>query len=127
MGPSITEAIAGDLAKREGVLVIGYEAFLSLRKTHAETVESEGRVRPLSPTWLVTGGYQRLGDQLRITARIVDVESDVVRVGATGRRPVHTPGSDPGRAYRWQPLTRCSLPSSVGRQVVRKRNIRRAP
>jgi len=82
IGPSITEAIAGDLAKREGVLVIGYEAFLSLRKTHAETVESEGRVRPLSATWLVTGGYQRLGDQLRITARIVDVESGVVRVGA---------------------------------------------
>ena len=85
IGAGIAETVAGDLAQLEAVSVIGHEAFESLLSTNAETDESERLVRQLAwqlgATWLVTGGYQRVGDQLRITALIIDVES-----GAVSRR-----------------------------------------
>jgi len=34
--------------------------------------------RRLGVAWLVTGGYQRVGDQVRITARVVDVQTGAV-------------------------------------------------
>ena len=45
--------------------------------------------RALGARWIVTGGYQRLGERLRITARLVDVTTGAVRRavradGATG-------------------------------------------
>ena len=86
IGAGIAETVIGGLAQLEAVSVIGPEAFVSLSGTAAETDESERLVRQLGrqlgATWLVTGGYQRLGDQLRITARIIDVESGAVSTRA---------------------------------------------
>ena len=39
--------------------------------------------RELGVSWIVSGGFQRVGDQLRITARIMDVESGEARETAS--------------------------------------------
>jgi TolB-like protein len=81
IGAGIAESVAGDLARLEGVSVVGREA-LALPPQSAIAFDVDRRVlersRELGATWLVAGGYQRVGEQLRITARIIDVESGVV-------------------------------------------------
>lgn len=81
IGAGIAESVAGDLDRLEGVFVVGRDAF-TLPPPSALASDVNQRVRDLSrelgATWLVTGGYQRVGEQLRITARIIDVESGVV-------------------------------------------------
>ena len=84
IGAGIAETVAADLEQLEGVSVIGREAFVaatgSPRVSDADA-PARARSRDLGATWLVTGGYQRVGDQLRITARVIDVETGAV----TGR------------------------------------------
>ncbi len=62
MGTGIAETLATDLADG-GLTVI-------LSQSAAETSGPPAR-------WIVSGGYQRLGDALRITARVVDTSSGV--------------------------------------------------
>ena len=87
IGAGIAETVAGDLARLEGVSVIGPEAFGSSAALTGTPDDSDQqareRSRELGATWLITGGYQRVGDQLRITARIIDVESGAVSTRAT--------------------------------------------
>jgi TolB-like protein len=81
IGAGIAESVAGDLDRLEGVSVVGRDALtLPPPSEIASSVDRRvlERSRERGATWLVTGGYQRVGEQLRITARIVDVDSGVV-------------------------------------------------
>ena len=87
IGSGIAETLAADLAG-DGVLsVVGQEVvsgalenLSSGRGSGAEATEPiEVRVgRRLGARWIISGAYQRLGDRLRITARVVEVASAAV-------------------------------------------------
>ena len=87
IGAGIAETVVGDLARLDGVLVIALPAFgsLALASTTLDGSDqaARDRGRQLGATWLITGGYQRVGDQLRTTARIVDVDTGAVRARTT--------------------------------------------
>ena len=88
LGVGIAETITADLEAFSELSVVGQEAFLdSLRADGMDasfTLSDEAAVRDLADeldvVWIVTGGFQRLGDQLRITGRILNVETGRVHV-----------------------------------------------
>ena len=43
--------------------------------------------RRLGATWVVVGGFQKIGEMVRITANFVDVSTGAVRQDGEGRRP----------------------------------------
>ena len=79
IGRGIAETVSSDL-RTLGVRVVGDDA--STRDAPDGRGRSEevlGAGRRLGARWLVTGGYQRVGDLLRITSRLVDVATGEVR------------------------------------------------
>ena len=84
IGAGIAESVMADLRNVPGLSVIGREAILEARRSLGDAPDSsDERVgtdlgRGLGVTWLVAGGYQRVGDLIRITARLVDVASGSV-------------------------------------------------
>ena len=56
VGTGIVEALAVDLSGLTGINVVG----------------REDETPPAEPTWLITGSYQRVGEELRIIARLID-------------------------------------------------------
>ena len=84
IGLGIAETVTADLDPLAAVSVVGSAYVLDPRRRHDndvdagdETVARElGRSRGAS--WVVAGGFQRVGSQLRITARIVSVETGSV-------------------------------------------------
>ena len=70
IGAGIAETLMADL---QGAAMVDVIAAVPVG---AAAVLEVGR--RLGARWLVTGGYQRLGDQLRITARLVDVTTGAV-------------------------------------------------
>ena len=84
IGAGIAESVMADLRDVPGLSVIGREAILEARRSLGDAPDSsDERVgtdlgRGLGVTWLVAGGYQRVGDLIRITARLVDVASGSV-------------------------------------------------
>ena len=85
IGSGIAETVTADLKKIKGLTVIGrervYEVLRRLSIEHdAETDEALATSvgREIGARWIVCGGYQRIGDMLRITARFVDVETGEV-------------------------------------------------
>ena len=84
IGAGIAETLTADLEQFAGLLIIGREGLLDRNETQPERslpdeAAARERARELGVAWLVTGGYQRLGDQLRITARIVNVETGAAK------------------------------------------------
>ena len=87
IGIGISETVAADVARMGGVSVVAREALLealnSTRQDASRVLSDETLARDvardLGAAWIVTGGYQRLGDQLRITVRLVDVETGAIR------------------------------------------------
>ena len=82
----IAETVMADLERVSALSVMGRGAVLeAARGQDIGLTGSEGRVlglgRELGAAWIVWGGYQRLGDRLRITARLVDVRTGAV-IGA---------------------------------------------
>jgi len=81
LGTGIMETVTADLKDVPGLAVIGCERICEVEKRltgHASRGESELAVRlgrEVGARWVVTGGFQRLGDRLRITARATEVES----------------------------------------------------
>lgn len=68
-----------------GLTAIGreriFDALRHLRPSDAGDLDERVSIdvgRQLRATWLISGGYQRLGKQIRITARVVDVASGTV-------------------------------------------------
>ena len=84
IGAGIAASVMADLRGIPGLSVIGREVILEARRSLGEAPDSsDERVamdlgRGLGATWLVAGAYQRVGDLIRITARIVDVDSGSV-------------------------------------------------
>ena len=74
IGAGIAETVSSDL-RSLGVPVVGDPATGGV----PGDIEALQAARLLGARWLVAGGYQRIGDLLRITARIVDVATGEVR------------------------------------------------
>ena len=81
LGTGLSETVTTTLQEIEGLVVWGREQLReSLRRLGVEATElaPEDAVqlgRMIGARWVVAGAYQRLGDQVRVTARIVEVES----------------------------------------------------
>ena len=85
IGAGIAETLMVDLQGATTVDVIAREAVSEAMRVIGFTRDvpvGDAAVpevgRRLGARWLVTGGYQRLGDQLRITARLVDATTGAV-------------------------------------------------
>ena len=83
IGAGIAETVSSDL-RNLGARVVGdYVSAADVRHSrapHDDEVLAAGR--RLGARWLVAGGYQRVGERLRITARVVDVVTGEVRRSA---------------------------------------------
>ena len=81
IGDGIAETVRGDL-QALGLSVLERAVVGAVHEPVAgETVDEQASVRlgrRLGVRWVVSGGYQRVGDRLRITARFVDVASGAV-------------------------------------------------
>ena len=85
LGAGIAESVRSDLSALGGLRVLsGDVAARSVRASAPDRNQGLEIYRELSATLLVTGGYQHVGDRLRITARVVDVATgqlvDTVKV-----------------------------------------------
>ncbi len=86
LGVGIAETVTADLKNIEGLTVIGRErVFEVLRRLGVEKSSEFDRPafatqvgREVGARWIIIGGYQRLAETVRITARFVDVESGEV-------------------------------------------------
>ena len=81
----IAETLASDLQRAPGVTVMYREVLRRALRARTEVdldVVDEAAAlqlcRELGATWLIAGGYQRVGDRLRITARLVAVDTGAV-------------------------------------------------
>jgi serine/threonine protein kinase/tetratricopeptide (TPR) repeat protein len=85
LGVGIAETVTADLKNVEGMTVIGRELiYEALRRWNAENhtdfdEKFATRVgREVGARWIIGGGYQRIGEMLRITARFVEVTTGEV-------------------------------------------------
>jgi non-specific serine/threonine protein kinase len=84
IGTGIAETVSSDLKNIHGLTIIGrarvYDALRNLSSgAHLDESLAIDIGRRLGATWVVVGGYQRLGDLVRITANFVDIETGEVR------------------------------------------------
>jgi serine/threonine protein kinase/Tfp pilus assembly protein PilF len=84
IGTGIAETVSADLKNIHGLTVIGrarvYDALRNLSTdAHLNDALTIDIGRRLGATWLVVGGYQRLGPLVRITANFVDVATGELR------------------------------------------------
>ena len=85
IGTGIVETLAADL-EGAGVSVVGRQAVSgAITQLSAESNSAEANVeaavaagRLLGTRWAISGGYQRLGERMRITARVVEVTTATV-------------------------------------------------
>lgn len=85
MGSGIAETVTADLKKIEGITVIGRErVYETLRRwgvaqnADVDTTLATSVGREVGARWILTGGYQKISEMLRITARVVEVETGEV-------------------------------------------------
>jgi eukaryotic-like serine/threonine-protein kinase len=84
IGTGIAESVSADLQKIKGLSVIGrarvYDAMRNLATdAHLNDALAIDIGRRLGATWVVVGGFQRIGPQIRITANFVEVASGDLR------------------------------------------------
>jgi non-specific serine/threonine protein kinase len=84
IGTGIAETVSSDLKNVHGLSVIGrarvYDALRNLSTdAHLNDALAIDIGRRLGATWVVVGGFQRMGPMLRITSNFVDVASGEVR------------------------------------------------
>ena len=84
IGTGIAETVSSDLKNIHGLTVIGRaRVFDSLRNLSSTAQLDESLAidvgRRLGATWVVVGGFQRLGELVRITANFVNVVSGQVK------------------------------------------------
>lgn len=82
IGSGIAETVTSDLKNVHGLSVISrariYEALKHLSGAEAGRIDDSVAVdvgRRLGATWVITGGYQRFGAALRITAQFLDAST----------------------------------------------------
>ena len=85
LGAGIAETVSVDLKNRHGLSVVKRDIVAETARRNeasARALPDEPAAvaldRPPKTTWLVAGGYQRVGNLLRITARLVDVASGAI-------------------------------------------------
>ena len=82
IGDGIAETVMADLESLGDLTVVAQEPVRAAVGRRGETGLDDATVialgRELGVRWVVTGGYQRVGSQLRITARLVDTTSGLV-------------------------------------------------
>ena len=84
IGSGIAETVSSDLKKIGGLTVIGRaRVFDALRNLSSETRLDDSLAidigRRLGATWVVVGGFQRIGELVRITANFIEVATGEVR------------------------------------------------
>lgn len=84
IGTGIAETVSSDLKTIHGLTIIGrariYDALRNLSTdAHLKDSLAIDVGRRLGATWVVVGGYQRIGSMVRITANFVEVASGAVR------------------------------------------------
>ena len=85
LGFGFAETITADLEPFGTLSILGREALLDREPRYEAALKAGNEAvareiaRELGVSWLVAGAYQRLGNQLRITARIVNVETGNTR------------------------------------------------
>jgi tetratricopeptide (TPR) repeat protein/predicted Ser/Thr protein kinase len=84
IGTGIAETVSSDLKNIHGLTVIGrarvYDALRNLTTdAHLKDSLAIDIGHRLGATWVVVGGYQRIGDRLRITANFVQVATGEAR------------------------------------------------
>jgi len=84
IGTGIAETVSADLKNIHGLTIIGrarvYDALRNLSPdAHLQDALAIDIGRRLGATWVVVGGFQRLGGMVRITTSFVDVASGEVR------------------------------------------------
>ena len=77
IGDGIAETVRAELQAR-GLPVVGRTLVGADAGATADYGSATRLGRQLGASWVVSGAYQRLGDHLRITARVVEVASGVV-------------------------------------------------
>jgi non-specific serine/threonine protein kinase len=85
LGTGIAETVTADLKNIEGMTVIGRERIYEVLRNWGagEGQDFDEKLatrvgREVGARWTIGGGYQRLGELLRITARFVEVETGEV-------------------------------------------------
>src|SRR5262249_61230269 len=85
LGVGFAETVTADLKNLEGMTVIGRELIYEvLRRWSAENqTEFDEKFatrvgREVGARWIIGGGYQRIGEMLRVTARFVEVATGEV-------------------------------------------------
>jgi tetratricopeptide (TPR) repeat protein/tRNA A-37 threonylcarbamoyl transferase component Bud32 len=83
IGTGIAETITADLKNVHGLSVMGRAQIFDALKTMSSTASLDERAaieigRHLGAAWIVGGGYQRLGEMIRITAQIIEVRTSSV-------------------------------------------------
>ena len=84
IGTGIAETVSSDLKNIHGLTIIGrarvYDAFRNLSTdAHLNDSLAIDIGRRLGATWVVVGGFQRIGPTVRITANFVEVATGEVR------------------------------------------------
>jgi tetratricopeptide (TPR) repeat protein/predicted Ser/Thr protein kinase len=84
IGTGVAETVSSDLKNIHGLTVIGrarvYDALRNLTTgAHLKDSLAIDVGRRLGATWVVVGGYQRMGDVVRITANFVEVATGELR------------------------------------------------
>ncbi|HJZ67533.1 MAG TPA: protein kinase [Blastocatellia bacterium] len=85
IGSGIAETVTSDAKKIHGLSVIGRERTFDVLKelSTGYLTDFDEKVaidvgRRLGASWILGGGYQRIGDMIRITARVVDVKTGTI-------------------------------------------------
>jgi eukaryotic-like serine/threonine-protein kinase len=80
IGSGIAETVTADLKNIRGISVIGRERMFEVMRHLGQRQQNESDDsfaidlgRRLGASWIIGGGYQRISDMIRITARFVDV------------------------------------------------------
>ena len=83
IGVGIAETLAAELERAGDLSVVGREAVSGALENVSGAAGIAGATelaagRLLGARWVISGGYQRLGDRMRITARVVEVATATV-------------------------------------------------
>ena len=81
LGTGIAETVAADLKGIEGLTVISRERVFEVLRRAGEGADEEAATRlgpQVGARFVVNGGYQRIADMVRITARVTEVETGAV-------------------------------------------------
>lgn len=83
IGTGIAETVSSDLRNIHGLTIIGrarvYDALRNLSTdAHLKDSRAIDIGRRLGATWVVVGGYQRIGSVVRITASVVEIATGAV-------------------------------------------------